>query len=204
MEQKLLIEDNSGDKNCFTIVPNYILNHSTATDQALYLQMKRLSGGGEKDCCYPSIRYLKKQLGIGETNIKKSIKYLVKHKWIDSLGKRQIHTAGGMQWVSSYKINNIWKLNNEEYKGVPNIDPLKEVSPIMPKVSPETGKVSPVIPCNKERIKNLQRRTSSSNKLKPYFRRDEMRFSQNKWWVLPSDGSEWLEFAGKKEDITWK
>jgi hypothetical protein len=38
------ILDNSGDKRYFTIVPNYILNHSTAIDQALYLQMKRLAG----------------------------------------------------------------------------------------------------------------------------------------------------------------
>ena len=57
---KITIGDSSGDKDFFTIVPNYILNHSTAIDQALYLQLKRLSGDGKKDYCYPSINYLRK------------------------------------------------------------------------------------------------------------------------------------------------
>ena len=48
MAQKTIdILDESGDKKYFTIVPNYILNHSTATTQALYLQMKRLANDNE-------------------------------------------------------------------------------------------------------------------------------------------------------------
>ena len=31
-----------------------------------------------------------------------------------------------------------------------------------------------------------------------------MRFSRNKWWVLPNDGGEWLEFAGLEKDIEWR
>ena len=38
------IKDESGDRDCFTIIPNYIANHSTANDQALYFQMKRFAG----------------------------------------------------------------------------------------------------------------------------------------------------------------
>ncbi len=155
MAQKLLIEDGSGDKDFFTIVPNYILNHSTAADQALYLQLKRLAGDGKRNYCYPSIRYLKKQLGIGEIVIKKSLKYLTDHKWIDSLGKRRVMTGGGMQWVSAYKINNIWPLNTEYYKGVSKSDPLPEVSPEKPKVLSEMGKVLSVIGAKEERKKEL-------------------------------------------------
>ena len=32
--------DESGDREHFTIIPNYIANHSSAVDQALYFQMK--------------------------------------------------------------------------------------------------------------------------------------------------------------------
>ena len=63
MEQKLLVDDGSGDKEFFTIVPNFILNHSTATEQALYLQLKRLAGDGKKDYCYPSFNYCRAYRG---------------------------------------------------------------------------------------------------------------------------------------------
>lgn len=119
MEQKHLnIQDDSGDKDFFTIIPNYIANHSSAIDQSLYFQLKRLAGDGDKNCCYPSFRYLQKQMGVGVKTLRKSFKYLIEHKWIDNLGKKQIHTTGGLQWVNAYKINNIWTLNSQEYKGV--------------------------------------------------------------------------------------
>ena len=47
-----------------------------------------------------------------------------------------------------------------------------------------------------------KREEISSNK-KPYFNGMEMRHSQNKWWCLPKDGSQWLEFAGKEKEIQW-
>jgi hypothetical protein len=65
-EEFFEVRDESGDKQFFTIVPNFILNHSTATDQSLYLQLKRLAGDGKRNYCYPSVRHLKKQLGVGE------------------------------------------------------------------------------------------------------------------------------------------
>lgn len=117
MEQKFLIEDESNDKKYFTIVPNYILNHSTHTDQSVYIQMKRLTDNSGKNVCYPSYKYLMKQCGIGKVKLKKSIEYLIKHKWIENIGKRQIKTKGGWQWVQAYKINDIWKLNIEYYQG---------------------------------------------------------------------------------------
>lgn len=139
MEQKILIEDNSGDRKYFTLVPNFILNHSSATDQAVYLQMKRLTDETNKNICYPSFRYLKKQLRIGETTLKKSIKYLIEHKWIEDSGKKRIKTKGGYQWTQTYKINDIWKLNIEYYQGVSN-----QGHPEINKVSPESNKVSPI------------------------------------------------------------
>jgi len=52
---------------------------------------------------------------------------------------------------------------------------------------------------------NKRTQTSSfSKKPKPFFRGQEMRYAQRKWWVLPKDGGQWLEFAGEKKDIVYK
>lgn len=39
-------------------------------------------------------------------------------------------------------------------------------------------------------------------KFKPYFRGNEMRWSQGKWWVI--ENGEWLEFAGSEKEIEWR
>ncbi len=49
-----------------------------------------------------------------------------------------------------------------------------------------------------------ERGFSSSKKLKPSFRGMDMRQQGGKWFCLPKDGGEWLEFAGKLSDIQWK
>jgi len=116
------IQDNSGDKKYFTLIPNYILNHSSANDQALYLQMKRIAGDNGK--CFASVRYFMKQLKVGQTAIKNSITYLVEHGWIEYVGKTERLTKGGVQLANTYKVNDIWKLNNEFFQGVSEKDPL--------------------------------------------------------------------------------
>ena len=107
--------DESGDKKYFTIIPNYIANHSTANDQALYFQMKRLAG--EKDVCEAGYRYFVRKLGIGYKAFKKSREYLLSKKWIAYIGKKKIMTSGGEQLVDCYKVNDIWELNNKYYQG---------------------------------------------------------------------------------------
>jgi len=126
MSEKLVLKDDSGDRNYFTIIPNYILNHSTANDQALYLQMKRLAG--EKGRCLAGYRYFTKHLGIGNVAIKESIKYLTEHKWITYIGKTKVKTASGEQLTNTYKVNNVWKRNAEYYQGVSETDHHKGVS----------------------------------------------------------------------------
>jgi hypothetical protein len=118
MQDDLHIEDGSNDRMYFTMVPNYILNHSSAIDQALYLQMKRFAG--EKNgggYCSASFRTLKKKMGVGHEVLKKSLDYLLEHKWIEHLGYRNVQTAGGVQKVGIYRVNDIWKLNTEYYQG---------------------------------------------------------------------------------------
>lgn len=110
--EKINILDESGDKNYFTIIPNYIANHSTANDQALYFQMKRYAGDNGR--CFATTETLMKQLGIGRKALNKSIDYLCSHKWIDFVGM----TGGKTRPIKTYKVNDIWKMNNEYYEKI--------------------------------------------------------------------------------------
>lgn len=121
------IEDGSNDKAYFTMVPNIVLNHSSAVDQALYMQMKRFagekSGGG---LCTASHRTLMEKLKIGPKALKTSLDYLIGHGWIENVGARKVMTNGGPQDVQMYRVNDIWKLNVQHYKGALESVPLSK------------------------------------------------------------------------------
>ena len=118
------IQDQSNDKQYFTIIPNYIANHSSANDQALYFQMKRYAE--EKGKCFASEKLLMDKLKIGNKALKKSIKYLTEHEWISLIGKEKIETTGGKQERKVYVVNDIWEMNNNFYKGVVESEPLDD------------------------------------------------------------------------------
>ncbi len=127
MSENINIQDGSGDKEYFTIIPNYILNHSTLWDREVYIQMKRITG--EKGTCWTSRNTLAKQCGISVNRLQKSIKYLVDHKWIEFLGKKTVNTKGGIQEVNEYRVCNLWDLNNSFYKnkgGSSKVPPLSK------------------------------------------------------------------------------
>lgn len=143
---KIKIIDESGDKKYFTIVPNYILNHSTLWDREVYIQMKRITGEG--GTCWTSQSTLAKQCGISINRLKKSLKYLIEHKWIKLLGTRDVETKGGIQEVNKYSVADLWKMNADFYeaKGVSQKD-----IPITKGVSPKeqrgiTGEAKGVSP----------------------------------------------------------
>ena len=117
--------DNTGDKKYFTIIPNYIANHSSANDQALYLQMKKIVGERE-GVCYASEKYFKDKLQIGSKALKKSIQYLLDHKWIEYTGLQEVETNGGVQKVKTYLVKDIWQKNIDYYQGVSEREPLTE------------------------------------------------------------------------------
>lgn len=112
------IKDESGDRKYFTIIPNYILNHSTLWDREVYIQMKRITG--EDGTCWTSQSTLSKQCGISVNRLKKSIRYLVEHGWIKQIGKKEVITKGGVQEVNEYRVADLWKTNIDFYesKGV--------------------------------------------------------------------------------------
>ena len=157
--ENIKINDDSGDRKYFTMIPNYIANHSSANDQALYLQMKKHAG--ESGECYVSEKTLKRKLGIGSIALQTSFKYLLSHNWIKYIGLKDVNTAGGVQKVKSYKIVDIWKLNLEHYekdKGVLENDPLAI------KGYPETTQGLP---------RTDQRGAVSSNKEEPFNKNPE-------------------------------
>ena len=148
MKDKLKIIDDSGDKKYFTMIPNYILNHSTLWDREVYIQMKRITG--ENGTCWTSQKTLAKQCGISINRLKKSLKYLVEHKWIKQIGTKEVITNGGFQEVNEYKVADLWKLNVDYYeaKGVSpcDIPSTKGVSPKSQRGI--TGEAKGVSPCD--------------------------------------------------------
>ncbi len=111
---KIRVSDDSSDRKYFTIIPNYIANHSTANDQALYFQLKKHAG--ESGECYVSEKTLMEKLGIGRYALKKSFEYLLTKNWIKFAGYKEVNTSGGIQKIKSYKVVDIWKLNVEHYE----------------------------------------------------------------------------------------
>jgi len=107
---KYEVKDSSNDRGYFTIVPNYILNHSSAIDQALYLQMKRVAG--DNGLCFITQKHLCEKLGIGKDKLRTSLQYLTDHKWIEFVGTTDSKTKP----INTYKINDIWKLNTDHYE----------------------------------------------------------------------------------------
>ena len=53
-------------------------------------------------------------------------------------------------------------------------------------------------------VNSREEKGFSSLKKKPFYDGQEMRKSKGRWWVLPEDGSAWLEFAGEEEEIEWR
>jgi hypothetical protein len=64
-------------------------------------------------------------------------------------------------------------------------------------------KMDTQIRLDKDRLGKIRKEERSSFKKNPTYKGLEMRFSKNKWWVLPKDGGDWLEFAGRESEIEY-
>jgi len=102
------IIDKSGDRKYFTIIPNYIVNHSTVYEQAIYLYMKRVAG--EEGSCWESPKNIAKKLGIAPGTIRKYQKELVRRGWIEVVG-----THRKTKPTIEYRIVDLWELNTRYY-----------------------------------------------------------------------------------------
>ena len=130
--------DKSEDKKYFTIIPNYIINHSTVYEQSLYLLMKRIAG--ENGSCWSSPNELGKRLGISGNTVRKYREKLIKRGWIKKIGKKKIGATN--QITNEYEIVDLWDLNSKYYqeKKVSVDERFQEIKPL--KVSTGEQKVS--------------------------------------------------------------
>ena len=110
MEEQFTVSDGSNDRDYFTIIPNYILNHSTIYDRSLYITLKRIVG--EKGTCWMTTRNLAEKTGMSAGQVSKSLKYLLDKGWIQQIGKRD----GKTKPINEYRIVDIWHLNSEYYR----------------------------------------------------------------------------------------
>ena len=161
------IKDESGDRKYFSQIPHYILNHSTANDQALYLQMKRYAG--ETGKCFATQETLMNKLGIGKQAFRKSLKYLLEKGWIKYIGM----TGGKTRPVKTYAIVDIWKLNILHYEEIGSKtaisfegggDTSQNGNMIHPKTAIEEESVNKNIPCTNVQGAPLMRSNSFSIK----------------------------------------
>jgi len=109
MENHIEILDNSNDHKYFTQIQNIILDSSGAVDQALYMQIKRLAG--KSGVCRASEKYFMSKLDVGRAVFKRSLKFLLDRGWITFKGKEKIMTTGGLQWINTYTVTDIWEEN---------------------------------------------------------------------------------------------
>ena len=116
MGKKIKIVDKSGDRMYFTILPNYILNHSTGDEQALYMQMKRFAGEG--GICFATQKTLAVKLHWGSKKrpnrkkVRENINRLLKRGWVKRAGKKKAKTHP----IDTYEIVDIWQINSEFYR----------------------------------------------------------------------------------------
>lgn len=107
-DDRFKIIDRSGDRRYFTIIPNYIVNHSTVYEQAIYLYMKRVAG--ETGTCWESPKNIAKKLGIAPGTVRRYQKALVKRGWIEIAG-----THRKTKPTIEYRIVDLWELNTKHY-----------------------------------------------------------------------------------------
>ncbi len=103
--------DNSGDKDYFSMIPHYITNHSTAYEQSLYLQMKRIAG--EHKTCWASPAFIGERMQASANTVRKYRKKLLQRGWIKKIGEKRVGKT--QQTIGEYEIVDLWQLNMDYY-----------------------------------------------------------------------------------------
>lgn len=197
------ITDKSGDRKYFAMIPYYVVNHSSAYEQSLYLIMKRIAS--EEGTCWASPQTIARIMGVAPNTVRKYRKRLEQRGWIKEIGTRQ--TGKTNQATYEYEIVDLWKLNIDFYsqkrKGSSDesfqqeeesLQPMTEKS--APVGSKEKGikeeSLKKIYAFYSEKISNRSRFTDEAKrkieKRLKNFREDELlqaidKFSQDKWWM---------------------
>ena len=89
----------------------------------------------------------------------------------------------------------------ERKRGKPNLYTLLDTAITSAKIAPVQNQHRKGVQ-NKTSNKSIYNKKSSSKKM--YYDDLEVRRAQNKLWVIPPDGGQWLEFAGNEKDIVYR
>jgi DNA-binding transcriptional regulator YhcF (GntR family) len=100
---------NNESKKYFTIVPNYVIEHSSAYELAVYTYIKRVAG--EDGTCWESANNIGRKLNADPKTIRKYLKILLKKNLIEKVGVK-----GKTKPSAEYKIVKIWELNSAHYQ----------------------------------------------------------------------------------------
>jgi DNA-binding PadR family transcriptional regulator len=104
------IKDESSDKAYFSIVPNYIINHSSLEERGFYLTLKRIAG--EHGTVYYSARELGSKCGVSKNTVYRLLRSLLKRGWIKESGTIPAKTKPRM----TYSIVDLWQQNVDFYR----------------------------------------------------------------------------------------
>jgi len=150
-----------------------------------------------KGWCYASKETLGRYLNLTDRTIWTILNKLIEKKIVEKHKEKKGFLRTTQLWYDSVVMMRIeMRMNPEETSGSRKryqVNPEETSGKTLKKL--HTINIS-----NKDNIK----KNSSSKKLKPYYRGNEMRKAQGKVWVLPKSGGRWLEFAGREQDIKWK
>ncbi len=211
-QEKLKIIDNSGDKKYFAMIPYYIINHSSAYEQSLYLVMKRIAS--EEGTCWASAITISKIMKVSPNTVRKYRDKLLKRGWIRIIGNK-----GKTKPTYEFEIVDLWKLNMDYYakkESSTSEQSIKESS-ADEKITQSVSLVSSTAGNKEETIeeKLLKKNSSSFDKImeyktgkrwreRPYYRGSPMvwKSAVRKFYVI--ENGEWLEFVGKASEIEWK
>lgn len=105
------ITDKSEDRKYFAMIPYYVVNHSSAYEQSLYLVMKRIAS--EEGTCWASPQTIAKIMDVAANTVRKYRKKLEQRGWVKKIGSRQIGKTN--QLTYEYEIVDLWKLNMDFY-----------------------------------------------------------------------------------------
>jgi len=109
-ETKFKIKDESQDRKYFSIIPNYIVNHSTLEERGFYLTLKRIAG--EEGSVYYSAKKLGELCGIKKSRVYELIDQLLERGWVKVSGS----IATGHRPRRTYAIVDLWKQNIDFYE----------------------------------------------------------------------------------------
>ncbi|MBI2051653.1 helix-turn-helix domain-containing protein [Candidatus Roizmanbacteria bacterium] len=208
------IKDASNDRKYFAMIPYFIVNHSCAYEQSLYLVMKRIAS--ETGSCWASPQTIAKMMGVAPNTVRKYRKKLEQRGWIRKIGSRPIGRTN--QVTHEYEIVDLWKLNIDFYsqkrKGSPDESfqhKAESLQPMLEKSAPVGNKekgideelLKKIYAHYTEKIRNSSRLTNGGKakikkRLENYTTEELLmaidNFSESKWWMENNShqGVEWF------------